>query len=433
MSDQTSGGDKDLAKEVDRLRWTHSSVKQGDAKAMKYLRQDAEQGLAEAQWRLGMCYLKGHGHGIRRDRNEAVKWFYKAAIQGYAGAQYQLGDCYLRERGVNQNDAEAVKWFTKAAEQGDKDATQKLPSLLERMKKVASLRQTAQKRKAKEIEKYHDAANRGDAEAQYRLALIHCGEANMFKEEVFTGYVTYSPHYKYYKTSPSPDYTKAAKWFLKAAEQGHIEAQCKISDCYFRGIGVPQNPTEALMWLRKANRLLKRTELVERLKSLATIELPQDISRVAMCYVPRTPTQSEIRRAYKVALNHVQSYGVDATLICGAENFYLEINYPDRPEPIRVKLESASDLELMERFLAVTDRYVKKRINNNTIFGAKIFFPIEKLLNLLSRFISFFRPPHRCQKNDYKECVCVHPLQDNIDRLAELFGINPDDQLNDLQ
>lgn len=45
----------------------------------------AEEGNAEAQYRLGMCL--GKGQGVSQDANEAGKWIEKAAAQGHAEAK----------------------------------------------------------------------------------------------------------------------------------------------------------------------------------------------------------------------------------------------------------------------------------------------------------------------------------------------------------
>ena len=48
------------------------------------------------------------------------------------------------------------------------------------------------------------------------------------------------------------NYTEAAKWFRKAADQGHADAQYGLGMFYNEGIGVPKNYTEAVKWYRKA-------------------------------------------------------------------------------------------------------------------------------------------------------------------------------------
>ncbi len=60
------------------------------------------------------------------DKAEAVKWFRKAADQGNADAQYHLGLCYYYGYGVEEDNAEAVNWLKKAADQGNEEAASKL-------------------------------------------------------------------------------------------------------------------------------------------------------------------------------------------------------------------------------------------------------------------------------------------------------------------
>ncbi|EOX4856310.1 tetratricopeptide repeat protein, partial [Haemophilus influenzae] len=51
----------------------------------KFLLPLAEQGNAEAQLMLGVMYARGIG--VKQDDFEAVKWYRQAAEQGYANAQ----------------------------------------------------------------------------------------------------------------------------------------------------------------------------------------------------------------------------------------------------------------------------------------------------------------------------------------------------------
>ncbi|MCD7959462.1 MAG: sel1 repeat family protein [Ruminococcus sp.] len=48
------------------------------------------------------------------------------------------------------------------------------------------------------------------------------------------------------------DYTKAVKWFRKAAEQGLAVAQNNLGWCYEHGEGVTQDYVKAKEWYRKA-------------------------------------------------------------------------------------------------------------------------------------------------------------------------------------
>ena len=53
---------------------------------------------------------------------EAAECFRKAAEQGHAEAQYNLGICYEDGDGVEWSYTEALKWYSKAAEQGHEEA-----------------------------------------------------------------------------------------------------------------------------------------------------------------------------------------------------------------------------------------------------------------------------------------------------------------------
>ena len=79
------------------------------------LRQTANEGIAQAQCDLGVCYEQGAG--VPQDKVEAVKWYRKAADQEFSEAQCDLGFCYGQGSGVPKDMVEAVKWFRKAADQ----------------------------------------------------------------------------------------------------------------------------------------------------------------------------------------------------------------------------------------------------------------------------------------------------------------------------
>jgi TPR repeat protein len=48
------------------------------------------------------------------------------------------------------------------------------------------------------------------------------------------------------------DYKKAVCCYKKAAEQGHVAAQCNLAYCYMGGLGVDTNCEEAIYWYKKA-------------------------------------------------------------------------------------------------------------------------------------------------------------------------------------
>ena len=84
------------------------------------LRLSAGQGLADAQFMLGIVYSSGVG--IPKDMGRAAYWYQRAAEQGHMDAQYNLGVAYSLGAGVLADSAQAANWYYKAAQQGSTDA-----------------------------------------------------------------------------------------------------------------------------------------------------------------------------------------------------------------------------------------------------------------------------------------------------------------------
>ena len=76
-----------------------------DAQAFGRCLVEAESGLKDAQYRLGVIYATGHG--VERNYKAAAKWYGKAADQGHADAQADLGFLLASGRGVTR-DTEAA-------------------------------------------------------------------------------------------------------------------------------------------------------------------------------------------------------------------------------------------------------------------------------------------------------------------------------------
>ena len=106
----------------------------------------AEQGVASAQFYLGLMYEKGRG--VRQDHSMALTWFRKAAAQGYAGPQNNLGLLYERGRGVRKDVVRALMWYSLAATMlnGDERKT-----AMQRQEHVTSQMTAAQIEQAQEL------------------------------------------------------------------------------------------------------------------------------------------------------------------------------------------------------------------------------------------------------------------------------------------
>ena len=80
------------------------------------LEEKAEEGDAEAQSMLGFEYE------LKQDLKEAAKWYRKAAEQGIADAQFRLGVAYANGEGVLEDTLAAYAWYNIAAANGDDSA-----------------------------------------------------------------------------------------------------------------------------------------------------------------------------------------------------------------------------------------------------------------------------------------------------------------------
>jgi len=109
------------------VAYSQPSTKRGSVRPLPDLRKMADQGDAEAQWRLGMLYL--NGDGVRQNDREAAKWFQRAADQSYVPALTALGLQYWAGRGVQQDYNKAYFWYDLALAKGDQNAQSQLDEL----------------------------------------------------------------------------------------------------------------------------------------------------------------------------------------------------------------------------------------------------------------------------------------------------------------
>jgi GAF domain-containing protein len=113
-------------------------------KSLPELRRLAQQGNAEAQWRMGVRYHDGED--VPHDDAEAARWFQRAAEQGNVDAQGALGAFYWQGRGVPQDLSKAYFWSEIAMAQGDEISKGRVEGLASQMTRdqVSSARQKAE-------------------------------------------------------------------------------------------------------------------------------------------------------------------------------------------------------------------------------------------------------------------------------------------------
>src|SRR5438067_10132648 len=117
VKDKAESGDAEAQFALATIYDLGVDVPKNYAESGKWYLKAANQGLAEAQFKLGVRYFE-YGKQAKENYTTAFSWFYKAANQGIAAAQYNAGLMYQLGRGVPTNRVEAYKWYNIAAAQG---------------------------------------------------------------------------------------------------------------------------------------------------------------------------------------------------------------------------------------------------------------------------------------------------------------------------
>jgi uncharacterized protein len=132
---------------ADSVEEAEFAYDRGDyTQAARLFRPFAEQGVASAQFNLGVMYAKGQG--VPQDYQAALKWYRRAAEQGNASAQNNLGLMYDKGRGARQDFIRAHMWYTVAAAGLNGDEGKEA---MKRRDYVASQMAAAQIEKAQEM------------------------------------------------------------------------------------------------------------------------------------------------------------------------------------------------------------------------------------------------------------------------------------------
>ena len=90
----------------------------------------ADQGDAEACYKVGLCYE--NGDGVPRDYIMAVAYYSHAESKGHVKAKVNLALCYQLGNGVEQNTTAAIKLLREAQKLNDDSAAIFLENILDK-------------------------------------------------------------------------------------------------------------------------------------------------------------------------------------------------------------------------------------------------------------------------------------------------------------
>jgi TPR repeat protein len=125
------------------------------------------------------------------------------------------GGVYITEKKASKADLDALQKLNSDAERGDPDAQSRLAEIYYRVEDYKSA-----------LSWFRKSAGQGYAPGEYNLGVMYMEGSG---------------------TAKNAD--EAAKWFLKAAEQRHLTAMNNLAGAYFYGRGVPQDLVATYMWL----------------------------------------------------------------------------------------------------------------------------------------------------------------------------------------
>ena len=187
------------------------------------LEQQANEGNAQAQFDLAMCYAEGEG--IQRNIELAFEWNQKAAEQGYAKAQLNLGLYYLKLYYSVKDDEPSSQPMYKAVRTFIRNLDEETsPNLI--YWPISIIKLSLHKRSENNITLAIDLFNKSAAqdciEAQYCLAFCYSEGMKVKRNDKL-----------------------AFKLFKQIADQGYLPAYYQLALCYQEAKGCKKNEQRA--------------------------------------------------------------------------------------------------------------------------------------------------------------------------------------------
>lgn len=169
-------------------------------KSKKWFKKAADNGNAEALYFLYSVYRSGYLEE-KRDEDKAIQLLKKSAEAGFIPAIYELGEKYYRGWGVEQDEDKGVEMYRMAAEYVCENKPEELS--------IDRTHYHKNKEFHIQLRKVFDVAKKGDKNAQYDLAQIYQN-----------------------RELGANNSDNAFKWYLLAAENGHVESQFLLGEIY---------------------------------------------------------------------------------------------------------------------------------------------------------------------------------------------------------
>ena len=195
---------------------------------------------------------------MEQDLGQAAKLYQQAAENGQAEAMFRLGTMYSQGKGVARSPDEARKWWTLAAGKGlasakaQLQAGQKVASAVSpppQVKLEPPHVQAEPKTLAPEEKKLKAEVKESPKMEHVAKAVPPLPPKPVAKDKN----TLYEEGLRFFKGDGVPrDYAQAHKLFVEAAEMGQAKAQYRLGFMYSLGKGVKKSDLEAIKWWQKA-------------------------------------------------------------------------------------------------------------------------------------------------------------------------------------
>src|SRR5262249_29063706 len=213
-----------LSDQDDEAHWLERGIddhKKGrHLRALEAWKRASALGCAEAEYRIGLLYMRGDG--VLRSMPDAVAWFRRAGAVGHVDAQFQLGRIYFG--GSNTGPSGTDDWIRTTSQQDGE-------SSLKARKALFPNGLTVEKDLNEAMRWISAAASAAHVEAQAILG-------DMYRRGL----------------GCEQDYARAYQWCSLAAANSVASAQFGMGDIYYQGLGVEVDHQLAADWYDKAAR-----------------------------------------------------------------------------------------------------------------------------------------------------------------------------------
>jgi TPR repeat protein len=206
---------------------------------------DAASQAGDARGALYIGVLYDTGLGGAQDFAKAMAWYKQAALGGSAVGAFNAGVLYDAGLGVPKNPQEAAHWYALAAQRGFARAQYNLALLYESGTGVAKNRQKA-------ISLFKSAAARGVTASRAHLSALGVAAPAPTAGVQANPMADFQQAQHMIASRSTDEVAKAAAVFRQSAEKHDALAEYDLGYCYERGLGVPPDSTQALLWYGRA-------------------------------------------------------------------------------------------------------------------------------------------------------------------------------------